>query len=397
VENITDINDKIYVAATKLGVPSDQLAREMTRHYIVDTDRFGLDRPDVEPRATDSIPEIVALIGELVDSGHAYEAGGDVYFAVRSHPAYGELSGQRPDDLEAGARVEPGEHKRDPVDFALWKATKPDEDTWWDSPWGRGRPGWHIECSAMAEKFLGREFAMHGGGRDLIFPHHENEVAQSECAHAGERFANFWVHNGFLSVDSTKMSKSLGNFVTAHEVLKKWPGEVVRLALLSTHYRDPLDWTEERLRQESQRLMRFYIALNRGKGGLLGAPDHAPCEVGAALNDDLNAPLALVRLHELVPQINLADDQGRFDERDRLQSALAAGGRLLGILERDPETYLRGAQAGDEVLIRDRIQARTEARQARNFAEADRLRSELANIGIILEDKPDGTTKWRRA
>ena len=248
VENITDINDKIYAAAVRLGVPSDHLAREMSQAYIADTDLLGLGRPDREPRATETMAEIIALIEELIAGGHAYEAGGDVYFAVRSFDRYGMLSNQRIDQLLEGAgSAEPGEHKRDPLDFALWKGNKPGEDTWWDSPWGRGRPGWHIECSAMAERWLGREFALHGGGRDLIFPHHENEIAQSEAG--GRPFAQVWAHNGMLRLSGEKMSKSVGNIEPLHEAVEKWGAETLIMFLLRGHYASPIDYDDEALEQ----------------------------------------------------------------------------------------------------------------------------------------------------
>jgi len=395
VRNITDVEDKIIDAARANCEPIEALTRRTTAIFHEDMAALGNLAPDVEPRATEHIPQMIAMIERLIAGGHAYAAEGHVLFAVASFPAYGRLARRSRKEMIAGARVEIAPYKRDPGDFVLWKPSSPDQPGW-PSPWGSGRPGWHIECSAMSEAHLGEHFDIHGGGIDLIFPHHENEVAQSECAHGGEPFANFWVHNGFLSVDSTKMSKSLGNFVTARDVLKVWPGEAVRLALLGTHYRDPLDWTEERLKQASQTLFRFYVALSRGKHPIKTDQAGMPADLRAALEDDLNSPLALARLHELAGEINRADDAGNIGERDRLQAALSAGGRLLGLLESEPEAYLKRAQADDEVLIRDRIQARTQARQARDFAKADWLRSELANIGVILEDKPDGTTEWRR-
>ncbi len=372
VENITDINDKIYVAATKLGVPSDQLAREMTRHYIVDTDRFGLDRPDVEPRATDSIPEIVALIGELVDSGHAYEAGGDVYFAVRSHPAYGELSGQRPDDLEAGARVEPGEHKRDPVDFALWKATKPDEDTWWDSPWGRGRPGWHIECSAMAEKFLGREFAMHGGGRDLIFPHHENEVAQSRSA--GRPFAQVWAHNGMLRLAGEKMSKSEGNIDPLHAALDRWGAETLIMFMLRAHYASPVDYTDDVLEQARAACETLRNRLREAPDGQPDPDSHLLARAREALDDDFSTPQALAALFDAPAA-----------EAPAARELLGVLG--LGGLAADPDPPAEVAE------LASRRQA---ARAAGDYAESDRLRDQIGAAGWEVRDAPDGFRLYPR-
>ena len=280
VENITDVNDKIYTAAQAQGVASADLAREMAAAYIADTDRLGIGRPDREPLASETLDEIVALIAELVASGHAYEADGDVYFAVRSFAPYGELSGQRPDELRAGARVEPGEHKRDPLDFALWKATKPEEDTRWQSPWGDGRPGWHIECSAMAEKLLGPRFEVHGGGRDLIFPHHENEVAQSGAA--GRPFARVWAHNGMLRLSGEKMSKSLGNIDGLAEALDRWGAETFIMFLLQAHYASPVDYDDEALERARAACATLRNRLRSGSGADAGLRA-AVCE---ALDDD---------------------------------------------------------------------------------------------------------------
>jgi len=394
VRNITDVEDKIIDAARANNETIEALTTRTARIFHEDMAALGNLPPDVEPRATEHIPQMIAMIEKLIADGHAYAAQGHALFRVASFKDYGKLSRRSRKEMIAGARVEIAPYKEDPGDFVLWKPSTPDQPSW-DSPWGRGRPGWHIECSAMSETHLGTHFDIHGGGIDLVFPHHENEVAQSVCAHEGEPFVNFWVHNGFLSVDSTKMSKSLGNFVTAHEVLEKWPGEVVRLALLSSHYRDPLDWTEERLRQESQRLFRFYVALNRGRHPISSNPDLIPNQVREALADDLNAPLALARLHELVHEINLAHERNDIEKRDLLQVALASGGQMLGLLEGDPEVFLKGAQAGDAVQVEQRIADRALARKERRFADADRIRDELVAGGIILEDGPSGTA-WRR-
>ncbi len=297
VRNITDVEDKIIDAARANGEPIEALTRRTADIFHADMAALGNLPPDVEPRATEHIPQMIAMIERLIASGHAYAAQGHALFRVASYKDYGKLSRRSRKEMIAGARVEVAPYKEDPGDFVLWKPSAPDQPGW-DSPWGRGRPGWHIECSAMSETHLGAHFDIHGGGVDLVFPHHENEVAQSVCAHGGEQFVNFWVHNGFLSVDSTKMSKSLGNFVTAHEVLKEWPGEVVRLALLSSHYRDPLDWTEERLQQARRRLDRWYRAL-ADCPRTIGGSEHdlaskllEPARDPAALEDDLNAPLS---------------------------------------------------------------------------------------------------------
>ncbi|HWB51159.1 MAG TPA: cysteine--tRNA ligase [Stellaceae bacterium] len=398
VRNITDVEDKIIDAARANGESIDALTRRTADIFHRDMAALGNLPPDIEPRATEHIPQMIAMIETLIAGGHAYAAQGHALFRVASFKDYGKLSRRSRKEMIAGARVEVAPYKEDPGDFVLWKPSTPDQPGW-DSPWGRGRPGWHIECSAMSEAHLGRHFDIHGGGVDLVFPHHENEIAQSECAHGGEPFVNFWVHNGFLSVDSTKMSKSLGNFVTAHEVLKAWPGEVVRLALLSTHYRDPLDWTERRLQEAKQTLDRWYRALPNDTTPA-GDP---PANVAAALADDLNAPLALSRLHDLAGAINRAGDAM---ERGRLQAALSAGAGLLGFLRRTRSDWLHGQLVlGDEPdavvtrgepYIRERIAARAAARRERRFTDADHIRDELAAEGILLEDGPGGTT-WRRA
>jgi cysteinyl-tRNA synthetase len=389
VRNITDVEDKIIDAARANNEPIEVLTRRTAQVFHEDMAALGNLPPDVEPRATEHIPQMIAMIERLIASGHAYAAQGHALFRVASFKDYGKLSRRSRKEMIAGARVEIAPYKEDPGDFVLWKPSTPDQPGW-DSPWGRGRPGWHIECSAMSEAHLGEHFDIHGGGIDLVFPHHENEVAQSEAAHGGEPFVNFWVHNGFLSVDSTKMSKSLGNFVTANEVLSQWDGQVVRLALLGTHYRDPLDWTEERINQAWQTLNRFYRSL--ALPGTSNAPNETDDRVYAALYDDLNTPLALAYLHDLAGAINRADDD---IERGRLQAVLAASGRLMGLLEKSPAEWLRGDD-GDTGRIERRISDRAAARKERRFADADRIRAELAEDGILLEDRPDGLTEWRR-
>ncbi|HEU0216630.1 MAG TPA: cysteine--tRNA ligase [Stellaceae bacterium] len=389
VRNITDVEDKIIDAARANGESIDALTARTERIFQEDMDALGNLRPDVQPRATEHIPQMIAMIEKLISGGHAYAAQGHALFRVASFRDYGKLSRRSRKEMIAGARIEVAPYKEDPGDFVLWKPSIPDQPGW-ESPWGRGRPGWHIECSAMSEAHLGRHFDIHGGGVDLVFPHHENEIAQSECAHDGEQFVNFWVHNGFLSVDSTKMSKSLGNFVTAHEVLKEWPGEVVRLALLSTHYRDPLDWTERRLQEAKQTLDRWYR--------VIALPGIAPEEplptsrtVTDALSDDLNVPLAIAQLHEFTGAYhNARDDIQKGIYREKLLN----GGKLLGLLGFNPDEWFRGIGIG-ATSIDDRITARTIARKERRFADADRIRDELAAEGILLEDGPGGTT-WRR-
>ncbi len=369
VENITDINDKIYVAAARAGAPSDRFAREMSDAYIEDTGRFGLGRPDREPRATETVPEIVSLIEELIAGGHAYEAGGDVYFAVRSFPEYGRLSNQRTDQLREGGDTEGGEHKRDPLDFALWKATKPDEDTSWDSPWGKGRPGWHIECSAMAERWLGREFAVHGGGRDLIFPHHENEVAQSRAA--GRPFARAWAHNGMLRLGGEKMSKSLGNIEPLHAALDRWGAETLIMFFLRGSYTAPIDYTDDALEQARSAVETLRNRLRDGTGG---TDDALREEVAAALDEDFNTPRALALLFEAPPE-----SSGTVAE------VLEVLG--LGSLAEEPP-------APGELL--DKARQRDEARADRDFARADALRDEIEAAGWEVRDTPEGTALYRR-
>ena len=404
VRNITDVEDKIMAAARASGQTIDQVTARTTAQFHADMAALGNLPPDIEPRATAYIPQMIALIERLIASGHAYAAEGHALFRVASYAKYGALSRRSRADMIAGARVEVAPYKEDPGDFVLWKPSTPDQPGW-DSPWGRGRPGWHIECSAMSAETLGETFDIHGGGLDLIFPHHENEIAQSVCAHDGhgpEDFAHYWLHNGMLTVGGAKMAKSEGNFVTVRAALgderdQLRKGEILRFVMLGTHYRDPLDWTEDRLRQESQRLFRFYVALNRGRHPVVGSPDLVPEEVWQALEDDLNAPLALARLHEFIHDINVAHETGKFEERDQLQARLRSGGQLMGVFDSSPDQWLRGAQASDRVLIEMYIADRTEARKARDFAKADSIRDYLLSIGVILEDKSDGTTDWRRA
>lgn len=413
IRNITDIDDKIIARANENGEPFMALTERFIQAMHEDASALGVLPPSDEPRATGHMPEILTMIERLVANGHAYAAdNGDVYYDVRSFPGYGKLSGKSIDDLEAGARVEPGEAKRDPLDFALWKSAKPGEPAW-DSPWGRGRPGWHIECSAMSCTALGDTFDIHGGGADLTFPHHENEIAQSACAHGGhaEDFARVWMHNGYVVVEGEKMSKSLGNFFTVRQLLDEgWPGEAIRLTLLSAHYRQPLDFTRDKLREAKAQLDRLYGALRHG--GARGPEAEPPEGVVAALADDLNTPEALAEIHELGTALNKAGDAA---ERARLAGALAGAGELMGLLSQDPDDWAKGRvvslgaslsatsglSAKAEVIrgepwIEARIAERAKARQARNFAEADRIRDELAKNGIVLEDGPGGTT-WRRA
>ncbi len=329
--NITDIDDKINKAAAEQGVPIGEIAARFTTVYLEDMAALGVQPPDLEPRATEHVPGIVAMIARLIDSGHAYAAEGHVLFRVRSFTGYGELSGRDRRDLLAGARVEVAPYKEDAGDFVLWKPSTP-ELPGWESPWGRGRPGWHIECSAMIEQHLGPTIDIHGGGNDLIFPHHENELAQSTCAHGGELFVRYWLHNGFVNVDHTKMSKSLGNVLLVRNLLTEAPGEAIRLALLSAHYRQPLDWTGEVLSEAKRKLDRLYGAL-RDVPRQAAAVGSADPEFIAALDDDLNTPKALAVLFDLARSINRSEDAG---EREALAARLRASALFLGLLGTDP-------------------------------------------------------------
>ncbi len=391
VRNITDIDDKINAAAKANGESIRDLTDRTAKAFHEDVAALLCLLPTVEPRATEHIDPIVAMIETLIASGHAYRAEGHVLFSVASDPNYGTLSGRSRDEMIAGARVEVAPYKKDPADFVLWKPSPPDLPGW-DSPWGRGRPGWHIECSAMSEAHLGESFDIHGGGLDLIFPHHENEIAQSTCAHGGKPFARYWLHNGFVTVDGEKMAKSAGNFRTIRDVLADAPGEAARYAMLMSHYRDPLDWTGDRLDQAKHALDRFYLALRDVEE--FKAPDNVfPATVQQALDDDLNTPLALTALHAILGALNQATDR---HEKLRFKGQVLAAGGILGLFQQNPETWLKGA--GDEAAeIETLIQQRLAARKAKDFAEADRIRTELAIRGILLEDKPGGKTEWRRA
>jgi len=379
VRNITDVDDKINARARESGEAIGVITARTTAAFHADMAELGALPPDVEPRATDSIAEMIAIIERLIEGGHAYAAEGHVLFAVASFAEYGRLSGRDPDELLAGARVDVAAYKRNDGDFVLWKPSSPDLPGW-ESPWGRGRPGWHIECSAMAWRYLGESFDIHGGGSDLIFPHHENEVAQSLCAFPGSGFARVWLHNGMLNVDGVKMSKSLGNFVTVREALERWPGEVIRLLLLRGHYRGTLEFSQGLLAESRRELDRFYRALERNPG----EAGEVPADVMEALCDDLNTPLALSRMHALSDAAMGGD------------AAAAAGlrkaGELLGLLAASPQAWFQGAgDAAVEAAIAERMAART----SRDFARADAIRRDLEAQGVLLEDNSGGTT-WRR-
>ena len=398
VRNITDIDDKIIQRANEQGIPFHELTRKFINAMHEDFAALGVEPPTLEPRATEHLDEIIRMIQALIDKGHAYLAeNGDVYYDVRSFPGYGKLSGKSIDDLEAGARVEPGEGKRDPLDFALWKAAKPGEPAW-DSPWGRGRPGWHIECSAMSTSALGDTFDIHGGGADLTFPHHENEIAQSEGA-TGHPFVRYWMHNGFVRVKEEKMSKSLGNFFTIRNILREYRPEEVRYFILTSHYRSPLNYDEEHLLNARKALDRLYTALRGLPEAEPGEADAYVEKFNAAMDDDFNTPEALAVLFELVREINRVR-QTDEQKAARMAVELKRLGGILGILQEDPEQWLKGAPKGaaeglSDAEIEALIQKRLEARKNKEWAEADRIRDELKSKGILLEDTPQGTT-WRR-
>lgn len=418
--NVTDIEDKIIKESLDTGIPTEQLTSKYIDIYHEDVAALGVREPDIEPRATDHVPQMVSFIERLIKSGNAYETagnGGTVLFDVSSDKHYGSLSHQNLEDLLAGARVEVADYKRAPADFILWKPAK-DNEPGWPSPWGRGRPGWHLECSVMSEEHLGDTFDIHGGGNDLIFPHHENELAQSRCAHAGAPFANYWIHNGMLDVAGDKMSKSLGNFVTIRQLLDAGhDGEVLRYALLAAHYRQPLNWSEDGLEQARQNVDRFYTAL-RALSDVEADPNEAdPADVVEALEEDLNTPRALSAMHVIATDANKAKSA---EDQARLKGELLRGGALLGLLQREPNdwfhaprsqtVYTEGVEStlklgtvtveldavllsedGIEKLIKDRLKARAN----KDFAEADRIRDELDKAGILLEDGDDGTI-WKR-
>ena len=378
VANVTDVNDKIYAAANATGVGSERLAHEMTEAYIADTDALGLGRPDREPLASATIDEIVELIGDLIDSGHAYAVDGDVYFAVRSYPEYGEISHQKVERMDQGEGVEGAGRKRDPLDFALWKAQKPGEDTSWDAPWGRGRPGWHIECSAMAESLLGVDFEIHGGGSDLIFPHHENEAAQTRAAR-GVPLARLWMHNGMVRLDSEKMAKSVGNIFVLHDALEAYGRDAMIMYFCGGHYRQPIDFDEGRLEQAALNARRVREAarhLVAGPSPAWSAPLRQ--RFFDALAEDFNTPAALAAVFTWVRQANSAGEP--VGERDLRE--------MLGVLALENLLDPEQEQAPQEVIeLRD---AREQARRARDWSAADRIRDDLRELGWEVRDGPEG-------
>ncbi len=397
VRNITDVDDKIITAAGETGDEIDGITNKFAEIFQNDMAALGALPPDLEPRATDHIPEMIALMEKLVADDFAYAAEGHVLFSVASMADYGRLSRHSRDELIAGARVEVAPYKKDAADFVLWKPST-DDQPGWDSPWGRGRPGWHLECSAMSEKHLGPHFDIHGGGLDLIFPHHENEIAQSACAHEDHEFVNYWVHNGYVTVGGEKMSKSEGNFITVHDLLAEgFRGEAIRLALLMGHYRQPLDITREKIEEAKGRLDRLY-------GALRGLADIEPLKSGAlfltvrdSLEDDLNTPKAIADIHNLATKLNM---QKKEELKQLFKTQLLEAGKLLGLLQEVPEDWFQGqaefVDGLDGYQIDTLLEQRMDARKRKDFAESDRIRDGLAKQGIVLEDGPDGTT-WRRA
>ncbi|UPG93250.1 cysteine--tRNA ligase [Luteibacter aegosomatissinici] len=388
--NITDVDDKINTAAAAAGVPITEITGRFAQAYRDDIAKLGVAKPDVEPHATAHIAEIITMIQRLIASKHAYEAEGHVLFHVASYPAYGALSGRDPDELIAGARVEVAPYKKDAGDFVLWK---PSDETLpgWDSPWGRGRPGWHIECSAMSEAHLGETIDIHAGGVDLTFPHHENEIAQSVCAHGGKPFARFWLHNGMLTFEGRKMSKSLGNVLQLHELLTKHPGEALRLMLLRGHYRQPLDWSDAALTQSVRTLDGWYGVL-RDLADVPPGEFSVPAAVEAALCDDLNTPQALAELSQLADAARRANG----DERIAAKAALLNGGALLGLLQQDPEAWFQQGNPGDAIdaaMVEALLEERRAARAAKDFARSDAIRDQLKALGVAIEDGAQGT-RW---
>jgi cysteinyl-tRNA synthetase len=392
--NITDVDDKINAAAKAAGVPIDTITSRYATAYFEDMDRLGADRADLTPHATQHIGQIIAMCERLIDRRHAYAAEGHVLFDVASYPDYGHLSGRSTDDMIAGARVEVAPYKRNPADFVLWKPSTPDLPGW-DSPWGVGRPGWHIECSAMAEAHLGDTIDIHAGGNDLMFPHHENEVAQSTCAHGGKVFARFWLHNGMLTFDGRKMSKSLGNVLVLHDLLARYPGEVLRFLLLRAHYRQPLEWSETTLAQARATLDGWYTVLRDLADVEVPAADrNVPADVEAALCDDLNTPEAFALIARLAANARAATTR---DAQRIAKAALLGAADLLGVLQHEPEAWFKQSAGGPQVdadAVQRLVDARTGAKKARDFAASDRIRDELLAMGIVVEDTAQGP-RWK--
>ena len=395
VRNITDIDDKINKAAADQKVEISDITEKFTQAYHDDLKALGVLPPSHEPKVTDNMDVILEMVQKLIDGGHAYEAQGHVLFSVKSYSEYGSLSGRDPEELLAGARVEVATYKQDAGDFVLWKPSS-DDQPGWDSPWGRGRPGWHIECSAMSAKHLGKTIDIHGGGHDLIFPHHENERAQSTCAHGGETFANYWMHNGFVNVDAEKMSKSIGNVLLVRDLLNEAPGEAIRYVLLNAHYRAPLDWNDKVLQQAKNALDRMYNALRDMSSIPLDTNDtntDIPEAFLEALKDDLNTPKALAEMFALVKQANTSDSD---EEKAQIKQALLKCGEMLGILQSTAEEWFAGTVNADDTAEIDALVAEREiARENKDWARADEIRDILAEKKIVIEDSAEGV-RWKK-
>ena len=393
VSNITDIDDKILNKHQETGKPISEITRETYQWYLDDMHALNVADPDFRPRATEFVNEMIELVELLLKNGHAYEADGHVLFSVDSMKNYGFLSGRSMKEMLAGARIEVAGYKKNPADFILWKPSAAGQPGW-DSPWGYGRPGWHLECSAMSSKYLGNSFDIHGGGSDLIFPHHENECAQSMCAHPDDTFARYWVHAGMLMVDGVKMSKSLGNFYTVNQLIGEYPAEALRLLFIGTHYHQPFNFTFDGLKQAKTVLDKFYNALLKTADIKVDAGVGPDARVMEALCDDLNTPLALSVLHELVNTLNKAESA---EERREAKSKLVASAAVLGLLYQDPESWFKQGAGGplDENEINRLIEERALAKKEKNYARADEIRNQLKSAGIVLEDTPSGTT-WKK-
>ena len=391
VRNITDVDDKINKAAEQEGVPIDTITKRYTAIYHEDMEALNVAAPGVEPRATEHIAQIIAMIEKLIGNSHAYEAQSHVLFAIDSYKDYGHLSKRSKDEMLAGARVEVAPYKKDPGDFVLWKPST-DKQPGWDSPWGRGRPGWHIECSAMAQHHLGETIDIHGGGADLLFPHHENELAQSCCASKNSVFARFWLHNGMIHINSSKMAKSENNVILIRNLVQQYPAEAIRYATLATHYRSPLEWSDAILVQAQQNLDRLYGAI-RDVHNTTEEPGKAPGRFMNALANDLNTPEALTELHNMVRQVNSETGKSRKQE---LANSLQKAATMLGILQHSPEQWFSRGMREKEADVQKLIKERGKAREAGDYAAADSIREKLLEMGVEIQDKPDGSTTWNR-